>query len=147
MVRYRGTVTTSFPRARVWELISDWAKLAVWDMNVKAMTPIDGTPKRGIGAEWDCKFEFNGTKTDAKYKCIEWEDGHRAVFQAMSPFVRSKDTMEVVEKDGNTEVTMEFQLHLRGLLYPFSFVLDCAMQDTCPLVMKDLKAFIEKELE
>ena len=66
----------------------------------------------------------------------------------MSPFVRSKDTIEVVKTDdGGTEVTAEFQLYLRGLLYPLSFVLDGAMQETCPKVMKDLDKFIADELK
>lgn len=148
MVRYRGTIKTKYPVSRVWELVANWTNLAVWDMNVKKMTPIDGTPSSGVGAGWDCLFEFNGNKTDAKYKCVLWEPEKKAVFEATSPFVRSKDTIEVVKtEDGGTEVTAEFQLYLRGLLFPFSFVLDGAMQSTCPQVIKDLDKYIDDELK
>lgn len=147
MVRYSGTIKTAHNRARVWELISDWSNLALWDMNVKANTPRAGTPTSGVGAEWDCKFEFNGTKTDARYRCVEWDAERRAVFEASSTFVRSRDTIEVADvPGGGTAVTAEFQLYLRGILSPFSFVLNGAMQDTCPKVMKDLTAFIEERL-
>lgn len=147
MVRYKSTITAAFPRARVWELVSDWSKLSIWDMNVKSNIPISGTPTSGVGAEWDCKFEMNGRKIDAKYKCLEWVAGKRAVFEATSTFVRSLDTIEVADAANDaTDVTAEFSLYFRGPLAPLSFVLNGAMQETCPKVMKDLEAFINDSL-
>lgn len=150
MVRYRATINVAHSTDKVWKLLSNWTNLALWDINVKEMIPIEaeGVPKAGVGAMWDCKFEFNGRKTDAKYRCVEYTEPTKAIFEASSPFVRSKDTLQIKQgADANSsQVTMQFELYLRGLLSPLSFLLDGAMQSTCPQVMKDLEGFVDEQL-
>lgn len=147
MVRYNGQLLVPHARARVWALLSDWTNLATWDMNITRCDLRPGSTPTGVGAKFDCTFSFNGRVTDAGYECVEWDEGKRAVFEATSNLVRSRDTIEIDDgPDGQTEVKAEFHLFLRGPLFPLSFLLNGAMQDTCPKVMKDMRSFLDERL-
>jgi len=158
MVRFRGTIYVCHEPAKVWKLLSDWSRLSQWDENCESITPITpssssswqssrGNFSLGIGALWECKFDLNGRKVDAVYRCVEWEAGRRAVFCATSAFIRTRDTLEIIQAPGGCQVSLQFELYYRNILAPLSFTLESRMQQSCHRIMAQLKKFVELQLD
>lgn len=151
MVRYRGTIYVCHEPDKVWKLLSDWGRLPQWDSNAVQMTPRsseNGQFALGIGALWDCRFDCDGRRVDARYRCVEWDRvGLRAVFEATSTFIRTRDTLEIIQAPGGCQVSMQFELYYRNILAPLSFTLDTKMQRACPRIMNDLQKYVEEQLE
>lgn len=153
MVKYNGSVTVPFARARVSKLLSDWTNLAAWDMNITRSERIAGQPgEDGVGTRFSCTFELNGRASEVDYRCVALDRGALARFAGTTSLgpgvgVRTQDTLAFRDApDGGTIVDAEFDLRFRGLLTPLSFLMNGTMQETGPVVMKDIDAFVKKEL-
>ncbi|KAI0558669.1 START-like protein [Gracilaria domingensis] len=129
--------------------MSDWTNLAKWDVNITkselaASEPADA---RGEGTKYDCAFSLQGSDIEVDYTCVKYEEPDLCQFVGLAKLFRSQDTLEFESKDDGTKITAEFNLTFRGLLSPFSFVMNGAMQKTGPIVMDDIKKFVTAQLE
>lgn len=151
MVRYISSVTVPFPRQRVWALMSDWTNVPSWDLNITKCTLAEGQPPGSIGKgiHYDCLFSSSSMKDiEVDYECVVYDPPHKCSYVGLAKLLRSQDSIacESVDNDTATKITAEFNLDFRGLLSPFSFVMNGAMQKTCPAVMDEIKKFVGKEL-
>lgn len=151
MVRYASSITVPFPRERVWALMSDWRNLATWDVNVTKSVLAAGQAEnaRGVGTKYDCLFRSSPEQKEMKvdYTCTLYNEPSECKYEGLAGLFRSNDAIECeAVDDHSTKVTAEFNLVFRGILSPFSFVMNGVMQKTGPIVMKDMDEFIKKEL-
>lgn len=155
MVRYNGSLTVPYPRARVWKLMADWTNLAAWDTNIVRSERVAGQPPEdGVGTKFDCTFDLNGKKSQVDYTCVKYDPVKMdtAQFVGLSSLypgvgVRSQDTVSLRDAaGGGTIIDAEFDLKFKGLLTPLSFVMGSSMAETGPKVMKEIDAFVTKEL-
>lgn len=102
----------------------------------------------GLGTKYDCAFTVGGKDLAVDYECINYETPNTAKFLGLASMFRSEDSVTCETHDEHsTKLTMEFNLKFRGILTPLSFVLDGTMQKTGPLVMKDIKNFLDEHLQ
>lgn len=131
--------------------MSDWTNVPSWDLNITKCTLAEGQSPGtiGKGTHYDCLFSNNNMK-DVKvdYECIVFDPPHKCSYVGLAKLFRSQDSIgcESVDDDTATKITAEFNLSFRGLLSPFSFVMNSAMQKTGPAVMDEIKKFVDKEL-
>lgn len=150
MVKYSSSVVVPFARERVWKLMSDWTNLSAWDVNItkSALSP-DHTPgPPAVGTKYVCEFSANGMENvKVDYECVLFDPPARCQYVGLARFFRSVDSVQCdPEGDASTKITAEFNLSFRGLLSPFSFLMNGAMQSTGPLVMKDIEKFVAEQL-
>lgn len=130
--------------------MSDWTNLAVWDINItKSVLADDQKPNQvGIGTKYDCEFSANGMENvKVDYECVYFDAPTKAQYVGLARLFRSVDTVECeAEGENTTKLTAEFNLSFRGLLSPFSFLMNGAMQKTGPIVMKDIEKFLTERL-
>lgn len=130
--------------------MSDWTNLSIWDLNItKSVLAADQKPGQvGLGTKYDCEFSANGMENvKVAYECVQFEAPQKCRYIGLAQLFKSVDTVEcVAEGDNATKITAEFNLSFRGLLSPFSFVMNGAMQKTGPIVMKDIEKFVSEKL-
>lgn len=149
MVRYVGKVIVPYTRERVFELMSDWRNIEVWDMNIVKSNLAEGhtDPSKGLGTRYDCQFKI-GDKDPigVAYECIKYNAPVECEFQGLATLFKSKDCVKCEKKGDGTEITADFNLDFRGLLSPFSFIMNGTMQKTGPIIMKDIEQFVNSSL-
>jgi Polyketide cyclase / dehydrase and lipid transport len=155
MVRYNGSITVPYARARVWKLMADWTNLEKWDLNISRSERLSGQPTAdGVGTKFSCTFDLNGKKSEVDYTCVKYDAEKMDVAQfsglaALAPLVgvRSQDTLSFRDAEGGgTVIDAEFDLTFRGLFTPLSFVMGSSMKETGPKVMTEMDTFVAKEL-
>ncbi|CAN8065830.1 unnamed protein product [Agarophyton chilense] len=148
MVKYRSSVIVPYARDRVWKLMSDWTNLSKWDVNItkSQLAASESTDAQGEGTKYECAFSLNGKPIDVDYTCVKFDEPNICQFVGLAKLFRSQDSLEFESKDDETKITAEFDLAFRGLLSPFSFVMNGAMQKTGPIVMEDIKKFVTEQL-
>lgn len=150
MVRYTSSIIIPYARDRVFATMSDWRNISVWDMNITKSELSEGQKpaQTGLGTKYNCAFSVGGRDLDVDYECIKYEEPNVAKFLGLASLFRSEDTVVCEPHEENsTKLTMDFNLRFRGILSPLSFALDGAMQKTGPLVMKDIKNFLDEQLQ
>ncbi|PXF43661.1 hypothetical protein BWQ96_06566 [Gracilariopsis chorda] len=149
MVKYRASIVVPYAQERVWKLMSDWTNLAKWDINItKSVLAESEQPGAcGEGTKYDCAFSLNGSEIPVNYNCIKYDEPRTCQFLGLAKLFRSQDTLEFEKEGEGTKLTAEFNLAFRGLLYPFSFLMNGAMQKTGPIVMDDIQKFVDEELK
>jgi hypothetical protein len=150
MVNFTGKLVVPYPRQRVWDLMSNWANVVHWDSNLTSSirTPDQPKPDR-VGTKYSCIFDLNGTKSDVDYTVIAFEDKKLAQFEGFTNRLRSCDTLAFADASdalNSTQITANFDISLRGILRPLSFLMNGAMQSTCAAVMTKMEKYIHAEL-
>lgn len=150
MVKYAGSVVVPFARERVWKLMSDWTNLAAWDLNITHSALAAGQPPgaAGVGTKYDVLFSANGLKNvKVSYTCTAFDPPERCQYLGLATLFRSQDSVACEAlPDGQTKITAEFNLSFRSVLAPLSFLMNGAMQETGPVVMKDIEKFVTEQL-
>lgn len=142
-----------FAREKVFALMSDWRNLQHWDMNIvkSDYAEPDSDYTNGVGTKYDCAFKVGDrAPIDVAYECIRYDTPQFCKYQGMATLFKSFDSIQcdvVADSADKTEITAEFNLDFRGLLSPFSFVMNGQMQNTGPLIMKDIEKFVTTSLE
>lgn len=150
MVKYSSSVIVPFARERVWKLMSDWTYLSAWDVNISKSQLSSGQKagQVGVGTKYYCEFSANGmSDVPVNYECMVFDAPNKCQYVGLAKLFKSVDTVECApEGDNATKITASFNLSFRGLLSPFSFVMNGAMQKTGPVVMQDIEKFVATKL-
>lgn len=150
MVKYSSSVIVPFARERVWNLLSDWTYLSAWDVNISKseLSSEQKNEQVGVGTKYYCEFSANGMRdVPVNYECVAFDAPNKCQYVGLANLFKSVDTIEFApEGDNATKITASFNLSFRGLLSPFSFVMNGPMQKTGPVVMKDMEKFVEAKL-
>ena len=148
MVCYTGSIVVPFARKRVFELMGDWTNLCKWDTLITSSVAASPETVPGVGAKYDATFDLRGRPLPVDYICTKYDPPTYAEFEATASMFKSRDWVrcEDTEQADHTKVTASFDLSFRGILAPFSFLMDKAMQKTGPLVIKDIGTFLHDNL-
>jgi hypothetical protein len=124
-----------------------------WDLNIirSERVPEQPTPDR-VGTKFSCTFDLKGRHSEVDYTIIKYnaEAKDLAQFEGLTSRLHSTDTLafaDVSDRPNHTELTASFDLNLRGVLSPFSFLMNSTMQSTCANVMKEMEKFIKIRLD
>jgi hypothetical protein len=113
--------------------------------------PGQPTPDR-VGTKFSCTFNLKGQHSEVDYTIRKYDAVAKDVaqFEGFTSRLHSVDTLsfaDVPGKPDHTELTASFELNLRGILSPFSFLMNGAMQTTCASVVKEIETFIAAKLD
>lgn len=151
MVKYISSITVPFARDRVWALLSDWSNLSAWDMSItqSILAPSQKSDKVGVGTKYNVLFTANGMKNvKVEYVCSVFDAPNRCQHIGTATLFRSQDTFQFdVVSETETKITAEFNLSFRCILAPLSFLMNGTMQETGPIVMKDIDKFVHEQLD
>ena len=123
MARYRGTVVSGRSAEETFDYMAEFSNGAEWDPGVATAERLDDGPV-GLGQRFRLDVKVGGRTTPLDYAIDSYERPHRVVLVGENSFVRSEDTVTVVQRPGGGSVlTYDAELTFQGALAPFSRVL------------------------
>jgi len=120
MARYRGIVVSGRSAEETFDYMAEFSNGAEWDPGVATAERLDDGPV-GLGSRFRLSVKVGGRTTPLDYAIDSYERPHRVVLVAENSFVRSEDTVTVVQRPGGGSVlTYDAELTFQGTLSPFS---------------------------
>ncbi|HVM65680.1 MAG TPA: SRPBCC family protein [Acidimicrobiales bacterium] len=115
MARYRTTITSTKSPDDAFEYLADFVNAAEWDPGVVEGTHLTSGPP-GPGSRFRLVASFLGRRVPLEYEIVAFERGRRVVFRADDSKVRSVDEIRFAGDGGETSVTYDADLRVKGLL-------------------------------
>ena len=106
----------------VFEFISDFSNVHLWDPGVNKSTPDTNYDRLmiTIGTSYRLEVEFNGNKMVMDYTITKYEAPNEVVLEGEGDHIRAIDSIKFKQiENGKVEIDYEVNLTLKGWLRPF----------------------------
>ena len=119
MAHYRTSVQSTRSVEETFYYLADFSSTAEWDPGVADAHRLDDGPL-GVGQRFLVNVKFGGRILPYEYAIIDFDPGHRVTLQAVTPLIRSTDTITVAPSSHGATVTYDARLQGRGVFALFS---------------------------
>jgi carbon monoxide dehydrogenase subunit G len=124
MARFVDTVMTStWSQEAAFAYMADARNFAEWDPGTEQVEQVHGDGG-GRGAVFDVVARVGSRTTTLRYETTEWDPPRCVVLEASNAWMHLRDEIRVDHADGDTRVTYDAHITLRGPLKLLDGMLD-----------------------
>jgi Polyketide cyclase / dehydrase and lipid transport len=124
MATYRTSMRSTRPPTELFAYMARFSNADEWDPGVSGAEELTPGPP-ALGSTYRLRVTSLGRSVALEYRIIAFSDPRRVVLRAENHILRSTDVIEIEAGPGDgSTLTYEATLTLRGLLSPFSALLN-----------------------
>jgi uncharacterized protein YndB with AHSA1/START domain len=125
-----ASIEIDAPRARVWQVVMDPARLRDWVTIHRRLVHADDGPLR-VGFEMDQQIHLRGVSLEVHWRLVECEPCVRAVWEGRGP-ARARAYTEYVLSDEDGATRFDYHNDFRAPLGPIGAIVSRALVGGMP---------------
>jgi Polyketide cyclase / dehydrase and lipid transport len=112
---YRKTIDVPCSATDAFAYVSDFSRISEWDPGVVESRALGRDAPIHVGSRFEVVALFRGNRQRFEYVVTEFEEGRRIGLLGDGEKARSRDEISVAEMNGNTQITYEADIRLKGV--------------------------------
>lgn len=113
---YRRTIEVPCTAADAFAYVSDFSRVSEWDPGVVESRALGNDARLEVGSRFELVALFRGNRQRFQYVVTELEEGRRISLLGDGEKARSRDAISVAAVGGQTQITYEADIRLKGVL-------------------------------